>query len=130
MAHGNYREEIEHLDHPGAFDTSEPKSSAIFAFGAATVVLLILIAVAIHFYFTNYKEDQVYTKVLAPEGEQLKALREKENWELSNYGYIEQQKGTVRIPIERAMQLVAQEASENRSKYPTNSYRVKTPEEL
>jgi hypothetical protein len=131
MAHGDYREELhQHDGHPHAFDTSEPKSSAIAAFGAVTVILLVLIAGAIHFYYTIYKEDQVYSKVLAPEGEQLKALREKESWELNHYGYFDPEKRIVRIPISQARQLFLQEVAENRVKYPTKTYAVKTPEEL
>ncbi|HLY41774.1 MAG TPA: hypothetical protein VKR52_11195 [Terracidiphilus sp.] len=38
----------------------------------------------------------------------LAALHERENLLLDNYSWIDQSKGTVRIPIERAMELIAQ----------------------
>ena len=40
----------------------------------------------------------------------LRALNEKEQEELSKYGWIDQSAGKVRIPIERAMELVIIEA--------------------
>ena len=38
----------------------------------------------------------------------LEKLRETENHELTTYGWIDQQKGIVRIPIERAIELLSQ----------------------
>ena len=39
---------------------------------------------------------------------QLDKIRLDEEQELNSYGYVDQQAGTVRIPIERAMQLIAE----------------------
>jgi hypothetical protein len=39
-------------------------------------------------------------------GVDLKALRAAEDAELHSYGWIDRKNGTVRIPIERAMQLI------------------------
>ena len=41
----------------------------------------------------------------------LKALRDRENAQLNGYGWIDQGKGRVHIPIERAMELMAKEAT-------------------
>jgi hypothetical protein len=40
--------------------------------------------------------------------EQLRQLRAEENVTLESYGWVDRSKGIVRIPIERAMELVAQ----------------------
>ena len=68
--------------------------------------------------------------MLSQENWALRDLHKKEQWELTHYGYVDKSKGTVRIPIEQAMKLVAQDAAANAPKYPTTAYPVKTPEEL
>jgi len=130
MDHSEYREEIAHGDHPVSYDHSEPGYRAIALYMAATVVFLGLIGIAIqNYYDLTYNADE-YKRVLSQENWVLQDLRQKEAWELTHYSYVDKNKGVVRIPIDEAMQLVAQEAAENRLKYPTNPSRVKTPEEL
>ena len=130
MSHGEHREEFDVAEHPHGFDTGEPKGRFIALFGAGTVVLLVATVLAIQFYFDNYKEQQVYISVLAPESDQLKDLRAKEDTALHSYGYNDRQKGEVRIPIERAMDLLAKEAAEDRLPYSTKPVPVKKPEDL
>jgi hypothetical protein len=40
--------------------------------------------------------------------EDLKAMRAREDWQLTHYSWVDKQKGVVAIPIERAMAIVAQ----------------------
>lgn len=130
MDHSEYREEIPHGDHPLSYDHSEPGYRMIAIYMSVTVVLLIFIGIAIQGYYDlTYSQDE-YNRVLSQDNWALQDLRNKERWELSHYGYIDKTKGTVRIPIEEAMKLVAQDAAANAPKYPTTAYRVKTPEEL
>ena len=126
-SHEDHREEIE-IDHEHGYDVTEPRASIIAIFGILTIVLLLVVVFGIQFYFDASKEHQVYTTVLVPEGQQLQDLRTKEDQQLNSYGYIDRQKGSVRIPIERAMALVAKEASEGKFAYPTQNQVVKKPE--
>jgi len=126
-SHDEHREEIIIEDEHG-YDTTEPKASAIAIFGILTMVLLLIVVFGIQFYFDTSKEHQVYTTVLAPEAQQLQDLRAKEDQQLTSYGYIDKQKGSVRIPIDRAMTLVAQEAAQGKFNYPTQNQVVKKPE--
>lgn len=130
MSHGDHREEFDVADHPHGFDTNEPQGKFIALFGAGTVILLVTTVLAIQFYFDNYREQQVYISVLAPESDQLKDLRTKEDTALHSYGYNDREKGEVRIPIERAMDLLAKEAAEDRLPYSTKPVAVKKPEDL
>ena len=41
--------------------------------------------------------------------EDLRALRREEEAQLESYGWVDRQAGVIRVPIERAMELVAQE---------------------
>lgn len=127
--HGEYREELDG-DHPHSYDHTEPKGSLLFVFGGVTIVLLILTTIAIEFYYRNLRETELYNRVLTPENYDLRDLRAKEDRELHSFGYSDKAAGKVRVTIDRAMELVAQEAKENRPKYPTTAYAVKTPEQL
>jgi hypothetical protein len=131
--HSVYREEIEiipHGDHPMSYDHTEPKYKGIGIFMAVTTVGLMIIGIAIQGYYELVYNNLEYQRVLAPENWTLRDLRNTEQWELTQYGYVDKTKGVVRMPIDQAMQLTAQDAAANKFAYPTAPYRVKTPEEL
>jgi len=130
MDHSEYREEILHGDHPQSYDHSDPHARSIALYMFATVVGLALVGIAVQAYYELIESKEVYEQVLSQDNWQLMDLRNKEQWELTHYGYVDKNKGLVRVPIEQAMQAVAQDAAENKPKYPTNSYRVKTAAEL
>ena len=116
---------------PGAkegFDRSEPNVRAIAVFGGITIVLLVAIILGLQFYYDRVLEQQVYVQVLAPESQALTSLRNREDEELHSYRYLDRDKGTVRLPIERAMQLVVAEYAEGKLRYPTQA--VPVPPEL
>ena len=96
------------------FETTEPRSGAIAMVGAATVILLVLIIVGVQAYYDNVREQQIFVKQLQPVSEDLKALRAREDTDLNSYRYIDRAKGTVRLPISRAMDLVIEEAHAKR----------------
>lgn len=127
--HGEFLEQFPD-EHPNSYDHSEPKGSLLFVFFGISVVLIITVALGVQYYYDQVREKEIYERVLAPENTQLLGLRAQEEKDLYTFGYADKNAGRVRLTIDRAMDLVATEASENRSKYPTASYRVKTPEEL
>ena len=97
-------------DKPG-FDRAEPNVRLIALVGGVTLVLLVAIVLGLEYYFDRALEQQVYVKVLAPESQALRDLRAREDEELHSYRYLDREKGTVRLPIERAMELMASEAA-------------------
>ncbi len=130
MEHSEFREEIAPDGHPSTYDHSEPKASALFLFGGATVVLVLAITLGVTFYYDSNYEERVFSTVLTADNDLLKNLRAKEVRELHTYGFVDQKAGKVRLPIGRAMEILARESTENRLKYATNAYAVKTPEQL
>jgi hypothetical protein len=101
------------------FDSEEPNARGILIFTGATVVLFIAVLIGVTYYFNNVYERREYEQVLAPPSEQLKELNAREEWVLNNYQYVDRAKGQVRIPLNRAMELLVKEASEGKVKYPT-----------
>lgn len=109
------------------FDRSEPHALLIAGFGIASVIGLIVIILGIQAYFDHLRERAEYEKVALPVAEDLKNLHAQENEELDHYKYLDRNKGTVQIPISRAMQLIAQEAAAHKLQYFQKPTAVKVP---
>ena len=91
------------------FDEAEPQALWILVIGLGTIVTLVGIMFAVEWYFDRVNEEITYEKQLAPISEDLKELRSDEDLRLHTYGYINKGKTEIRIPIERAMDLVISE---------------------
>lgn len=119
MAHG----EIEELkpvpaDNPG-YDTADPPALSLGGFVIAFILLLAVIFGATAAYFEWAWDRQVDEAVLEKPSDALKELRAREDVQLKTYGYIDDKKTIVQLPLDRAMELVAQEAAEGKVKYST-----------
>ena len=112
------------------FDHTEPRSGWIAATGVASIIALVGIILAIQYYFDRFAEQQLYQQVLEPVADDLTNLRDREDTELHQDKYVDRKAGTVRISIERAMDLLAKEYAEGRLPYPTAPAAIKpiTPE--
>jgi hypothetical protein len=127
--HSEYREEFQD-EHPHEYDHSEPQYSIIAILGGLTVVLLLVVGIAITQYHSRTEESLVQNTVLTQPSWLLQDLRNKENWELTHYDHYDRKKGTIRIPVDQAMKLVAEDAASNKEKYPTGAYAVKSAAQL
>ena len=112
---------------PAGFDLSEPQTRFIALFGIVTLILLIAIILALQAYFNRVKEREVFVKVLEPVSADLLALHAREDLALNSYRYIARAKGTVHLPIRRAMGLLIAESAEGKSFYPTKPVPVPAP---
>lgn len=103
------------MDNPAAENQGYEKRdiNVLKVIGAALAVLVILITLVVLLgdFFMAEKEKVVYEQTLKPESSLLHELRAKENETLSTYKLLDSTAGTYQIPIERAMQLVVDEAS-------------------
>lgn len=92
------------------FDASEPRTRFIALLGAGTMVALVAIILGLQSYVDRVEQQQIYEKVLVPVSEDLKTLRAREEAALNHYQYVDRAKGTVRLPIARAMELLVEES--------------------
>jgi len=76
-----------------------------------SVVLLIVILVFLIDFFVDSKEQMIYEAQLQPESVDLKSLLASEQEELNSFKILDANLGVYRIPIDRAMELLVQEAS-------------------
>lgn len=107
------------------FDRHEPRAGVIALVSGGVILLLAGMIVGLYWlYVTAYEkvEYQVYTGV---ESKDLMAIREREDEHLHKYSYIDKEKGVVRLPISRAMELLVAEVESGRIPYNTAAYPAK-----
>jgi len=86
----------------------------VIGISAAGIVILIFILVLLTDYFLIEKEDIVYNTNLKNISVDLKDLRASESETLHNYKLLDAKKGVYQIPIDHAMQLMAEESFKQR----------------
>jgi len=77
---------------------------------AVGVLLFVVSLVWLQSYFYLVRNDQIQRVVLSVPNPKLRDLRARESEILNSYGWVDQQQGVVRIPIERAMERMVEEA--------------------
>ncbi len=94
------------------YEKSDANVSKIIAYTIFILVLLGAIIVGVNEYFTYYTRQLEYEVILSKPSTELRELRAQEEKLLNSYELLDYSKGIYRIPIERAMQLIADEAYE------------------
>ncbi len=120
--------EIIPADPSEGFDRAEPSAGAIATFAVGSLILLAITIFAIQQYFDHIWNQAVYEKVLAPPSEQLRELRGRDDWNLTHYMFMDKPSGQVRIPVDRAMELMLQDAAAGKTFYPAKEYVPKKEE--
>jgi len=92
------------------YEISDVRPVGLFISAFTTIVVVVIIIVALNEIFVSTKEQQVYRTVLSVESAELRELRARENSVLTSYKVLDEKNGVYQIPIDRAMQLQADEA--------------------
>lgn len=115
-----------HLPAQGeGYDRHEARAGLVAFISAATVAVLVVFIIGVYWlYQVSYEviDQQQYSGVASKE---LLAIREREDAHLYKYAVIDKTKGTVRIPIDRAIEIVASEYAQGKVFYNTATYAVK-----
>ncbi|MBA3973494.1 MAG: hypothetical protein C0504_04655 [Candidatus Solibacter sp.] len=115
-----------HLPTPEqGYDRHEPRAGLVALVSGITVAVLVVFIVGTYWlYQVSYEaiDQQQYSGVASKE---LLAIREREDAHLYRYAVIDKTKGTVRIPIDRAIELVASDYAQGKVFYNTATYAVK-----
>lgn len=98
-----------HEGHGVAAEGDSPRTTFIFLFVVVSVLLVGAIVIGVDQIFRLSAQDELSKKVLAVPNTALRQLRTEEEGKLTRYQWVDQKAGVVRIPVERAMQLVAGE---------------------
>jgi hypothetical protein len=90
-------------------ETDNPKNAMILAMVIGTVASLIVVVLAIVQFFDMSVRTEVQEKVLGQQSSALRDLHAMEQDKLSHYAWVDQKAGIVRLPIDRAAELVARD---------------------
>lgn len=107
------------------YDKRDARAGIIAIVSASILGLLVVMVVGIYWlYVVSYEhvDQEVYSG--APSKE-LQAIHDREDENLHRYSYIDKEKGVVRIPIAKAMEILAAEHAEGKLSYTTTTYAVK-----
>lgn len=96
-------------NHPTGYEKSDVNVKKVVIATVLPAVIIVACMIGLDQYMTFTKEDLYFDQVLNVEDKMYKELVQKETQALNNYKMLDKNKGVVRIPIARAMQLIVQE---------------------
>ena len=101
----------EKLKQNSSYEKRDVNIKSMIVVGLSIVTFIVLSLIFINEIFLMEKEKIIYETVLQPESVTLQELREKENNVLDNYKLLNDTTGVYQIPIVRAMEIMAEEAT-------------------
>lgn len=107
------------------FDRRDPKAGLIAIISLVTVLVLTVFCSGIYWLYTVYYEQVEFNQFTGVASKELIAIHEREEEQLHKYGYINKERGIVRLPVERAMEVVAMEAKQGKVGWNTKTYPAK-----
>jgi hypothetical protein len=110
---------------PVDFDRREPRSGLIATVSAVTLAVLVAFIAGIWILYNDWYDRIEQQQYLGVASQELDQLRQREDAELYRYGWLDKEKGLVRVPVDRAMELLASDAAAGRESYNTKTYPVK-----
>lgn len=103
---------MSHADHhakPG-YERTDVNMKVLVLTSVVSVVAVAISLICVDNYFVIEKEKAIVERQLAPVSVTLRDLRAREDEALGSYKLIDSTSGRYQLPIERAMELVAEEA--------------------
>lgn len=96
------------------YERSDVNVPLLVVTAVACLSFVVISVLVLDGYFVNYRE-QLLRQANDYESTQLNELRASEKEILTSYGIVDKDKGIYRIPIERAMSIVAEQAFRDRA---------------
>lgn len=107
--------------------TPEPKTAIIIIYGLVSIFALVVVITAMAFYFGTVRDRVIRQQVEMAPATELAQVRAEENEKLYKYAYIDVEQGLVRVPIERAMVLEANDPWRSNIELPEQPVPPTTP---
>ena len=113
------------------FDRTEVQTVPVLLVTVVIVGFIVATCVGCAIYYNSFRDAQVERLQLEPVSQDYLELQSREQKDLNSYGTIDKATGTIRIPIDKAIDLVVAESAPGAKwKFPTTVYPVKKPEEV
>jgi hypothetical protein len=101
------------------FDPGEVDAASVSLFGGIIVAIIIAVFIGVTLYWDKFLNGRYKEVVESAPTAQLEDLHKREEALLNGYSYVDKAKGQVRIPIDRAMQLLISEVQSGKTPYNT-----------
>ena len=119
------------------YDRQDPQGIPVFGFAAVIVVTLIASFIFVTYYYDTVHDNQVQRAVGSVGARELTEVRTGEDELLARYKKVtvedpatKQKKQFINLPVDRAMELLEQEAKADKLPYATKPTPVKTAADL
>lgn len=107
------------------YDRHDAKSGLIAIISTSIIGLLVVLICGVYYLYMVAYESVEHELLTGVSSQELKAIHDREEQQLHQYSYIDKEKGVVRIPIDKAMELVSSEFGQGKVSYNTATYPVK-----
>jgi len=91
-------------------DHSDPRSAPTVLVGTVGLVLLAVIVLLLEVLHHRTTQAETYRKVVAEQPQELRQVQAQQLEQLNGYRWVDQGRGVVAIPLERAIDLLVEEA--------------------
>lgn len=98
------------------YEHQEPKNNLIAFLLIVSCIFVVAVCAFLSWMFIVTRDNEYARKINQSSYVDLQNLRKSEDARLGSYQYVDKDKGVVRIPVERAIQLMAEEAKSNAPK--------------
>ena len=92
------------------FEDQEPKNPLIAFLLITSCIFIVAVCAFLSWMFIVARDNEHNRKIDQATYTDLQVIRKAEETKLNSYQYLDKDKGVVRIPVERAIQLMAEEA--------------------
>jgi hypothetical protein len=101
-------------NHQTRYETSDINLKMVTFYTVTGIIVLVIILIFLNEFFISSRESQVKERVLSVESTELRELRAREQEILYTYKVLDKEQNQYQIPIDRAMELLADEAFQKR----------------
>lgn len=98
------------------YEKRDVSTTRLIVFGILGIIVVVIVIIFIMEVFTATSERLVEEMVLKPQSAAIRELRARETEELNSYKLLDAENSIYRIPVDRAIELMADEAYREKQK--------------
>ena len=99
------------------FDPGEVDAPSVALYGGLIIAVIVAVFLGVTLFWDKFLNGRYRDVVEASPNAQIQELHQREDAALSGYRYVDKTKGQIRIPIDRAMQLLLTEVQSGKIPY-------------
>lgn len=104
----------EHAHITVEMDDSDPKSTPTLLVGVVGMILLMVIVLLVEVLYHRTTQAEIYRKVISEQPLELRQAQAEQLEQLNSYRWVSEPEGVAAIPIDRAIDLIVEEAQTGR----------------